>query len=67
MRLCHENALMVNKMQSWLREYGVEKQNPKHFHRALEQTLGSERIFFKRKRGRPTEIEGDSGSNPSMY
>lgn len=40
MRLCHENALMVNKMQSWLREYGVEKQNPKHFDRALKQTLG---------------------------
>ena len=37
MRLCHEHALMVNKMRPWLREYGVEKQNPMHYDRALQQ------------------------------
>ncbi|CAK9035519.1 U2 snRNP-associated SURP motif-containing protein (140 kDa Ser/Arg-rich domain protein) (U2-associated protein SR140) [Durusdinium trenchii] len=36
-RLCHEQALMTNKMRPWLREYGVEKQDPRHFDRAMEQ------------------------------
>ena len=33
-RLCHEHALMMNKMTSELSEYGVEQQNPVHFSNA---------------------------------
>ena len=58
MRLCHENALMVNKMRSWLCEYGVEKQNPMHYDRALQQISdlieGARRGEYG-KAGRPEE------------
>ncbi|CAK9035520.1 Catechol O-methyltransferase [Durusdinium trenchii] len=38
-RLCHEHALMMNKMTSELSEYGVEQQNPVHFSNATNQIL----------------------------
>ena len=38
-RLCHEHALMINKMRPELCEYGVEQQNPKHFDSATNQIL----------------------------
>ena len=39
LRLCHEHAIMQVKMRSWLADYGIAKQDPAHFDRALAQIL----------------------------
>ena len=39
LRLCHEKAIMEMKMRRWLADYGIEKQDPKHYDRALARIL----------------------------
>ena len=39
LRLCHEHTLMEVKMRRWLADYGIAKQDPKHYDRAVAQIL----------------------------
>ena len=39
LRLCHEHTIMEVKMRGWLAEYGIPKQDPKHYDRAVTQIL----------------------------
>ena len=39
LRLCHEKAIMEIKMRRWLADYGIERQDPKHYDRALARIL----------------------------